>query len=128
MQHIREGKRALRPYTFVRLDMIDFIQNVFDAQITARYDTPGGAHVEALIQDSALILECADKFPDHVSATVSSLYLYVPDVDATYEKALVHGASSISPPEDKPYDERQCGIADSFGNTWWISTFTGSEA
>ncbi len=38
-------------------------------------------------------------------------------------RALEAGAASITPPEVKPYRERQCGVQDSFGNTWWISTY-----
>jgi PhnB protein len=32
---------------------------------------------------------------------------------------------SIAAPEDKPYQERQAGVRDSFGNVWWISTYRG---
>ena len=57
--------------------------------------------------------------------TTASVYVYVTDVDAAYDKALAAGATSIAAPEDKPYDERQCGVKDSFGNTWWISAYLG---
>ena len=123
--HIRGGANAPRPYLFCKLDMIDFVQDVFGAKIVARYDQPGGAHVEAQIEDSLLVVECSDGFAEHIETPVGSAYLYVPDVIAVYAKAMEAGATSISPPEDKPYDERQCGIKDSFGNTWWISTYTG---
>ncbi|MGK0221374.1 MAG: PhnB protein, partial [Limisphaerales bacterium] len=46
-------------------------------------------------------------------------------VDAAFAPEKSFGATAISPPEDKPYQERQCGIKDSFGNTWWISNFAG---
>ena len=42
--------------------------------------------------------------PPHVSLWVGSIYVYVEDVDAVYVIQL--GAKSISPPEDKPYNER----------------------
>jgi PhnB protein len=35
------------------------------------------------------------------------------------------GATSVSAPENKPYQERACGVRDSFGNTWYISTYIG---
>jgi PhnB protein len=41
-------------------------------------------------------------------------------------RALSAGATSVAAPENKPYQERAAGIKDSFGNTWWIATYTGS--
>lgn len=49
-------------------------------------------------------------------------YLYVPDVDATYHRALQAGAISISEPADQPYGDRLAGVADPFGNQWYIAT------
>lgn len=126
-KYIRGGHHALRPYLYVRPNMIDFVQDVFGADIIARYDTPIGSHVEAAIDDSTLILEAAEHFPESINPAVASVYLYVADVDATYSRAIECGATSISAPEDKPYDERQCGICDTFGNTWWISTYLGDR-
>jgi PhnB protein len=47
----------------------------------------------------------------------------VPDVDATYSRALKNGAEEIAPPEEKPYGERVAAVKDAFGNTWWIATY-----
>jgi uncharacterized glyoxalase superfamily protein PhnB len=47
-------------------------------------------------------------------------------VGDAYERALEAGGTSHAEPEDKPYDERTGAIKDSFGNTWWISTYTGA--
>jgi uncharacterized glyoxalase superfamily protein PhnB len=46
-------------------------------------------------------------------------------VDAAHAAAVVLGAQSISSPQDKSYAERSCGLRDSFGNTWDVSTFKG---
>jgi uncharacterized glyoxalase superfamily protein PhnB len=67
-----------------------------------------------------------DEFPEGV-ATRASIYVYVEDADAAYARALGNGATSISPPEDKPYGERAGGVRDSFGNVWYISTYLGGE-
>ena len=121
--HIRGGYGSIRPYLYAKPDMEGFIQTVFGATILARHDTPIGAHVEATIGDSWLIIETAQSFPEHINPTIGSVYIYVSDVDAAYAAAIEAGATAISAPEDKPYDERQCGIKDTFGNTWWISTY-----
>ena len=122
-KHIRGGHGTMRPYLYANPDMVNFVESVFGATVVASYDTPIGSHVEAVIGDSVFILETAESFPDHITPTVASVYLYVPDVDVVYSRAIQAGATTISAPEDKPYDERQCGITDSFGNTWWISTY-----
>ena len=54
---------------------------------------------------------------------MASIYVYVPDADAAYQDALNAGATSLSPPESKPYAERQGAIRDELGNTWYIATF-----
>lgn len=84
---------------------------------------PTSFHIEARISDSVIVLETGD--PPHPEGTAGSIYVYVPDVDAAYRRALERGATSIAPPQDKPYQERQAGVRDSFGNTWWIATYRG---
>jgi PhnB protein len=49
-------------------------------------------------------------------------YLYVPDCDAVYQRALKAGATSISEPVDLPYGDRSGGVKDAFGNQWYIAT------
>jgi PhnB protein len=50
------------------------------------------------------------------------LYLYVPNVDAVYRRAVAAGATSFQEPIDQPYGDRQAGVRDAFGNTWYIAT------
>ena len=52
----------------------------------------------------------------------SMFYLYVPNVDELYSRALSAGATSIGPPVDQPYGDRSAAIKDAFGNTWYIAT------
>ena len=84
---------------------------------------PTSFHIEARISNSVIVLETGD--PPHPEGTAGSIYVYVPDVDAAYRRALERGAISIAPPQDKPYQERQAGVRDPFGNTWWIATYRG---
>jgi PhnB protein len=48
-------------------------------------------------------------------------YIYVPDVDAAYARALEAGAASLVSPADQPYGVRQAGITDPFGNRWFLA-------
>jgi len=43
-------------------------------------------------------------------------------VDAVYDRALKAGATSLNPPADQPYGDRNGGVKDPFGNTWYIAT------
>jgi uncharacterized glyoxalase superfamily protein PhnB len=52
----------------------------------------------------------------------SMFYLYVPDVDALYRRALAAGAKSLAEPADQPYGDRVAGVTDPFGNQWYIGT------
>ena len=104
-------------------DAIAFYKQAFGAEERAIMPTPDGKvmHSEIKIGDSIVMLSDAVMLP----ATRSALHLYVQDVDAVYERALQAGASILAEPADKPYQERSAGVKDSFGNTWWISTYQG---
>jgi len=49
-------------------------------------------------------------------------YVYTLDTDKVYKKALEHGAKSVMEPTDQFYGDRNAGIIDPLGNTWWIAT------
>lgn len=50
------------------------------------------------------------------------VYVYVDDVDATYQRALEAGASSLEEPLDMPYGDRREMVRDTWGNIWQIAT------
>jgi PhnB protein len=102
----------------------DFVRSAFGAvEIERQKMGPRSFHIEAQIGDSVIVLETGD--PPHPEGRPGSIYVYVSDVDAAYRRALDAGALSVAAPEDKPYQERSAGVRDSFGNTWWISTYRG---
>ena len=122
-RHIRNGMGSVRAYVHGRLDLIDFVTRAFDAQELERNTVPNGFHIETRIGDSVIVLEAQAQ--PRETATKSSIYVYVQDVDEVYHRALAAGATSITAPEDRPYAERSAGVRDSFGNIWYISTYTG---
>lgn len=120
--YIRHGSCAVRPYLYGNPDSASFLQKVFGAQEIERNSSGKGYHIEMRIADSIVVLECGDFPPETLRASV---YIYVEDVDETYRRALEAGATPVAEPADKPYQERNAGVKDSFGNTWWIGTYTG---
>lgn len=124
LSHVRHGVGAVRPYVHGHLSLWDLVRGAFGAVELERHEfSPTSFHIEARIGDSVIVLEIGD--PPSPEATAGSIYVYVADVDAAYRRALAAGATSIASPQDKPYKERQAGVRDSFGNTWWIATYRG---
>ena len=76
-------------------------------------------HAEFTIGNALVMLGQAG---DAWKALPAALYLWVPDVDATYARALQAGATSQSVPEDKPYGHRTAGVVDANGIVWWIGS------
>jgi PhnB protein len=117
---IRHGFGAARPYIYGNADLPVFLREVFGAEEIERAGDDNSAHVEMRIGDSALVIETNAM---HETVTRGSVYVYVPDVDAAYQRALRLGATSLAEPANKPYLDRNAGVQDSFGNTWWIGTY-----
>ena len=53
------------------------------------------------------------------------LYVYVPDVDATYQRAMQAGAVSLEATLNTPYGDRRAMVKDPCGNIWQIATRLG---
>jgi uncharacterized glyoxalase superfamily protein PhnB len=66
----------------------------------------------------------ADSMPQW-PATSTNVHIYVPDVDATYAKAIAAGAVSVQEPVQKGDPDRRCGVRDPWGTTWWFATMVG---
>ena len=113
--------RTLTPYLVV-LDAdgeIQFLKSAFGAsEISVNRDAKNAVvHAEIQVGDSLLMLGQAGQ---NWKALPAALYLWIPDVDATYARALAAGATSQSAPEDKPYGHRNAGVVDRNSITWWI--------
>jgi PhnB protein len=76
-------------------------------------------HAELKVGDSLIMLGQAG---GEWKALQAALYVWVPDVDATYARALKAGAASQSAPEDKPYGHRTAGVVDENNITWWLGS------
>ena len=123
-KYVHNGIGTARAYVFGRLDLLDFAKKVFDAVELERNKLPNGFHVQARIGDSVIVLSASE--PPYSEATKASVYVYVADVDATYERALAAGATSIALPKDQPWRGRNAGVKDTFGNVWYIETYKGT--
>jgi uncharacterized glyoxalase superfamily protein PhnB len=118
-----ETYRTVTPYLVVPdADAeLKFLVAAFGAteQMCQRTEKGAVMHAEIRIGDSLIMMGQAG---EQFKAKAASLYLWVPNVDELYEKALAAGAASESAPEDKPYGHRNAGVVDSCGITWWIGS------
>lgn len=117
------GYNSVSPYLIVSgaSGAIDFLKQVFGAVEIRRLPTPTGKvrHAEVRIDDTVVMLaDGADGWP----LSPSSIHIYVPDVDAVYERALGAGAVSVQEPVQKDDEDKRGGVKDAGGTTWWIAT------
>ncbi len=120
-----EGYASVSAYIMVdgAQKLVDFLLATFDARVTRRFDNPDGTlkHGEVQIDDTIVML--ADGGEGYPAFPVW-LHVYVPDVDAAYQKALAAGGESVQEPK-KDDPDRRAGVKDPTGNTWWIATQLG---
>ncbi len=94
--------------------LVAFVKHVFGATGDYRPDTPAVLN----IGDSMVMVSDAG-IRDPIPAF---LYIYVPDTDAAYRRAIECGARSLEEPSNLPYGDRRGMVEDKWGNTWQIAT------
>ena len=121
--HKPQGYSSVSPYLIVTdaARTIAFLEEVLGAVRLRAFPGPDGRlmHAEVRIDDSVVMLaDSADGWPP----IASYVHVYVPDVDATYARALAAGATSVQAPVKKDDEDKRGGVKDAGGTTWWIST------
>jgi PhnB protein len=129
---IPEGFHTITPSLVVRnaAAAIDFYKRALGAEERVRMNGPDGQsimHAELKIGDSIIFLseessysEC--KSPQTIGGSTTVLNLYVPDVDATFGKAVEAGGKAAMPVSDQFWGDRYGTFVDPFGYTWGVGT------
>lgn len=118
------GYNSLSPYLIVddAQELVDQLTKVFNAATLRRFERPDGKvmHLELQIDDSVIMIsDSTAEYPAHKTM----LHVYVPDVLATYERAVKNGCIAISEPVNQPGDPDTRGsFYDLAGNHWSVST------
>ena len=123
------GLHTITPYLVVEnvSALIQFLQQVFGAESRGdpQYREDGSVkHAEMKIGNSVVMM---GEPMDDIGPMPTMLYLYVDDCDATYEKALAAGATSVLELANYPHGDRYGGVKDPVGNIWWIVTHVGKQ-
>jgi uncharacterized glyoxalase superfamily protein PhnB len=121
---IPDGYHTVTPYLTVQdaAKVIHFLKQGFGAQTTLEpFKRPDGkvTHAEVTIGNSRVML---GEETEMAKATPSTLYVYVPNVDASYQQAVKAGGKSVMEPTDMFYGDRCGAVKDPSGNTWSIAT------
>ena len=120
---IPDGYHTLTPYLAVADGeaMLRFLEDVFAAELRERFNRLDGTlkHAELQFGDSRLMLGQGNP---QFTPRPAMLYVYVPDADATYNRALAAGAKSLMAVSNQDYGDRNGGFEDPAGNWWWVAT------
>src|SRR5262249_35423503 len=94
---------------------VAFVKRVFGATGDYRSDAP------AVLEIGDSIVMVSDAGARRPSPAF--LYVYVPDADETFRRAVAEGARSLEEPWDLPYGDRRGMVEDAWGNVWQIATY-----
>ena len=119
---------SVQPYLHVRgaHKIIPFMEAAFGAEAMGVHKSPEGIVMHATMRIGNATLEI-DEAHGEYQPKPCHLHIFVPDADAMYAQALRAGATSVEPPNDKPYGDRSAGVRDPFGNTWYLNTCLGNR-
>jgi PhnB protein len=122
----RPGLNSITPYVIVRpaAQFMEFLKSAFDGVERMRMPAPDGSIMHADVAVGNGAIEVSDGNEQYPTAP-QAIHLYVDDADATYERALRAGATSLYAPVDQDYGDREGGVKDAFGNIWYIATPKG---
>jgi PhnB protein len=96
-------------------EMVGFAKQVFGGKGEFHVDRPA----EIRIGDSLIMISDGGGLREVVSAF---LYVYVENVDETYQRAVEAGAETLELPSDQPYGDRRAMVKDPWGNLWQIAS------
>jgi PhnB protein len=131
VKRIPEGYHSVTPYLTVNdaARAIDFYKRAFSAQEVMRMAAPDGkvGHAEIRVGDSVIMLGeempgSGTRSPQSLGGTASGIFLYVDNVDVTFNQAIAAGAQVEMPLADMFWGDRYGRLKDPFGHSWSVAT------
>ncbi|MEP6707070.1 MAG: VOC family protein [Pyrinomonadaceae bacterium] len=123
--HVPEGLGTVTPFLHPvgAAKFIDFMKEAFGAEEVSRYQSPDGVIQHATVRIGNSMMEMGEAHGD-AQPMPPALYTYVEDVDASYERAIKAGATSLQPPTDQAYGDRTAWVKDAWENIWYLAKST----
>ena len=130
VQNPPPGYHSVTPYLTVDdgAGAIEFYKKAFGATEVMRLPMGGKiGHAEIQIGDSHVML--SDEWPEMGAlgpksrgGPTSSLVVYVPDVDAAFDRATGAGCEVMSAVQNQFWGDRMGTVTDPFGHKWSLAT------
>jgi uncharacterized glyoxalase superfamily protein PhnB len=122
MAHQPDDRQAVVPRLFTKdvEGLVAFLKAAFGARGRLRHDRP----TELRIGDCVIMIGDGGAVR---KPTSSAFYLYVPDADQSWARAVRAGAKSVQKPDDTPWGDRRAIVTDAWGNHWQIATHGGAR-
>ncbi len=126
---IPEGFGAVTPYLSVRdaPGFVDFLVRGLGGVHVGTHTRPDGSVANAQVRWHGTTVMVGES-REAADLSAISLILYVEDADAAVAQAVASGATQIMAVSDQPYGDRQGGVSDRWGMTWWLSQRLTAEA
>ena len=128
-QNPPEGYPRVMPYLLYEDSdaALEFLVNAFGFTEKMRLTGDDGRinHAEVSIGDGVIMFGTPEgdyKNPNKLGGVAGSIYVYVDDVDAHYERAKQAGATIAREPEDQFYGDRNYFVHDPEGHEWYFGT------
>ena len=100
--------------------VVAFMREVFDAE----GEIVGDAPADMRLRDSLVMVSTGGGARPPMAA---ALYVYVPDVDEAFRRAVAIGAEIEASVQDQTFGDRVGIVRDPFGNVWQIATALSGE-
>jgi uncharacterized glyoxalase superfamily protein PhnB len=127
--YIPEGLRPVTPFLHAvnAPGLIEFMQTAFAGEVVSGGPSPDGMvhHAVVRIGDSMIEMGEAHGIGQPMPP---ALYMYVENVEESYERALKAGATSMQAPTDQSYGERTAWVKDAWDNIWYLAQPTEKQA
>ena len=126
---IPEGFHTVTPQLVLdhAADAIEWYKKALGAEEVSRFAGPDGAimHADIRIGGSHIMLNdpvMGTKGPKAMGGSPASLWLYVEDCDALFNRAIAAGGKQTMPMADQFWGDRCGGFTDPHGYSWTIAT------
>ena len=125
-------KPTLLPHIVVKgaAEAIEFYKKAFGAEEYMRFPMPDGQtlmHAEIGIEGARIMMvdempSMNSKAPTTLGGTAVTMHINVPDVDATFARAVEAGCTAVMAPEDMFWGDRYARVDDPYGHSWAFAT------
>lgn len=116
------GIQSLVPFVYVEdvPEYLKFINEAFGIEaVTETKDDNGRTFYGTLQFDDTTYF--VQEATDELKKSELALYLYVPDLDAAYKRALEAGAISVAEPAEQYHGDSLAILSDKWGNQWYLA-------